>query len=161
MRFDASANAAPLSERELAEAAERIVGANGISAQGMLHEEDAYYFSHHDQVVLPVYRIVANDKENTRYYLDPQSGALLQRADSSSRWHRWLFAGLHRLDFAAWLRTRPVWDMIVITLMLGGLAGSTTGVYLAVRRIRSDIVTLFRLLAGIRDGRAARRVLMA
>jgi hypothetical protein len=157
-RLDASGNAAPLSEQELAEAAARIVGSNGISERGMLREEDAYYFSHHDQVALPVYRIIANDAENTRYYLDPTSGALLGRADSSSRWHRWLFAGLHRIDFAAWLRTRPAWDIIVITLMLGGLAGSATGVYLAVRRIRSDVVMVFRLLAGVRHGDAASRV---
>jgi hypothetical protein len=157
-RLDASGNAAPLPEQELAEAAERIVGSNGISERGMLHEEDAYYFSHHDQVALPVYRIIANDAENTRYYLDPASGALLRRADSNSRWHRWLFAGLHRLDFAAWLRWRPTWDIIVITLMLGGLAGSATGVYLAVRRVRSDVVMAFRLLAGVRHGDAARRV---
>jgi len=157
-RLDASGNAAPLSQQELAEAAARIVGTNGISERGMLREEDAYYFSHHDQVALPVYRIIANDAENTRYYLDPTSGALLRRADSNSRWHRWLFAGLHRLDFAAWLRTRPAWDIIVIALMLGGLAGSATGVYLAVRRIRSDVVMVFRLLAGVRHGDAARRV---
>jgi hypothetical protein len=157
-RLDASGNAAPLSEQELAEAATRIAGTNGISERGMLREEDAYYFSHHDRVALPVYRIIANDAENTRYYLDSTSGALLGRADSNSRWHRWLFAGLHRLDFAAWLRTRPAWDIIVITLMLGGLAGSATGVYLAVRRIRSDVVMVFRLLAGVRHGDAAHRV---
>ena len=157
-RLDASGNAAPLSEPELAAAAERIAGANGISAQGMLQEEDAYYFSHHDEVVLPVYRLIANDDQKTRYYVDPKSAALLQRADSNARWHRWLFAGLHRLDFAAWLRKRPLWDIIVITLMVGGLAGSATGVYLAVRRLRSDVVKLFRLLAGSRQHGAAYRV---
>jgi hypothetical protein len=157
-RLDASGNAAPLPEQELAEAADRLVGSNGISERGMLREEDAYYFSHHDQVALPVYRIIANDAENTRYYLDPTSGALLRRADSNARWHRWLFAGLHRIDFAAWLRTRPTWDVIVITLMLGGLAGSATGLYLAIRRIRSDVIMVFRLLAGVRHGDAPRRV---
>lgn len=157
-RFDASGNAAPLSEPELAAAAGRIAGANGISAQGMLHEEDAYFFGHHDQVTLPVYRFIANDAESTRYYLDLTSGALVGRADSTARWYRWLFTGLHRLDFAAWLRIRPVWDVIVITLMLGGVAGSATGVYLAVRRIRSDILVLFRLLTGVRHGSAASRV---
>jgi uncharacterized iron-regulated membrane protein len=157
-RFDASGNAAPLSEPELAAAAERIVGADGIAAQGMLHEEDAYYFSHHDQVTLPVYRIIANDAESTRYYLDPISGALVGRADSNARWHRWLFAGLHRFDFAAWMRIRPIWDVIVIALMLGGFAASATGVYLAVRRIRSDILMLFRLLTGVRHRSAASRV---
>jgi hypothetical protein len=158
MRLDASGNAAPLSEGELAAAAERIAASNGIAEQGMLREEDAYYFSHHDEVALPAYRIIANDAEKTRYYLDPTSGALLERADSASRWHRWLFAGLHRLDFAAWLRARPVWDIVVITLLLGGLAGSATGAYLAVRRVRSDIVGLFRLLTGVRRTDAARRV---
>ncbi len=157
-RLDSVGNAAPLSESELAQAAERIAGENGIAAQGMLHDEDAYYFSHHDQVVLPVYRIIANDADKTRYYLNPTSGALLRRADSDARWHRWLFAGLHRVDFTAWLRARPVWDAILITLMLGGLAASATGIYLAVRRIRSDVVMLFRLLAGIRRESAAPRV---
>ena len=155
-RLDPFGNAAPLPEPELAEAAERIAGANGISAHGILREEDAYYFSHHDQVMLPVYRIIANDAESTRYYLDPTSGALLYRADANARWHRWLFAGLHRLDFTAWLRARPAWDIIVITLMLGGLAGSATGVYLAARRIRSDLVSLVRL-AGARSDSAEQR----
>ncbi len=157
-RLDASGNAAPLSAGELAAAAERIAGSNGIAEQRMLREEDAYYFGHHDQVGLPVYRIILNDAEKTRYYLDSRSGALLQRADSSSRWHRWLFAGLHRLDFAAWLRTRPFWDIVVVTLMLGGLAGSATGAYLAVRRVRSDIFVLLRLLAGVRHRDAVRGV---
>jgi len=154
-RFDAAGDAAPLREPDLAQAAARIAGENGIAAQGMLNEEDAYYFSHHDQVALPVYRFVANDAGNTRYYLDPTSGALLRRADADARWHRWLFTGLHRLDFAAWLRVRPAWDIIVITLMLGGLAGSATGVYLAVRRMRSDFMTLFRLVTGARRNGAA------
>jgi len=156
-RFDADGNAAPLASDELARAAERIVGANGVSAQNILSEEDAYYFSHHDQVALPVYRIIADDAGHTRYYLDLVSGALLRRADANARWHRWLFAGLHRLDFAAWVRARPAWDIIVITLMLGGLAATATGVYLAVRRIRSDLVVLFRLVIGARHDDTARR----
>jgi hypothetical protein len=62
---------------------------------------------------------------STRYYLDPTTGSLLQRVDQS-RWHRWLFGGLHRLDFAV-DATRPVWDIIVLIMMLGGFALTTTG----------------------------------
>jgi len=63
--------------------------------------------------------------------------------------------GLHRIDFAAWLRARPAWDIIVITLMLGGVAASATGLYLAARRIRSDVIMLVRLATGARsDGMA-------
>ena len=74
------------------------------------------------------------------------SGALLQRADATARWYRWLFNGFHRIDFTAWMRARPTWDIIVLTLMLGGLASTVTGFYLAIRRIRHDVVLLFRFI---------------
>jgi uncharacterized iron-regulated membrane protein len=90
--------------------------------------------------------VVLKDDESTRYYIDPQTGALLQRADATARWYRWLFGGLHRIDFTAWMRARPAWDIIVLTLMLGGLALTTTGFYLALRRIRNDIALLLRFI---------------
>jgi uncharacterized iron-regulated membrane protein len=106
------------------------------------------------RAVLPVYRVMSNDGDSTRYYLDPTTGSLLQRADANRRWHRWLFAAVHRLDFAAWVRVRPAWDIILIGLMLGGIAVSATGVYLALRRVRSDLVMVFRALAaGLRHRR--------
>ena len=43
----------------------------------------------------------------------------------------------------------------MITLMLGGLAASATGVCLAVRRIRGDVVMLIRQARGIRPGSVA------
>ena len=69
----------------------------------------------------------------------------------------WLFEGLHRMDFAASLRARPVWDIAMIVLMLGGLAVGATGVYLAIRRIRNDLVALFRVMTGFRH-RAQRQI---
>jgi hypothetical protein len=42
------------------------------------------------------------------------------------------------------VRVRPAWDIILIALMLGGFALSATGVYLAVRRVRNDVILLFR-----------------
>jgi hypothetical protein len=112
---------------------------NGVGSQAMMTQEDAFYFGHHGEVALPVYRVIVDDAELTRYYLDPVSGAVLRRADSNARWHRFLFAGLHRLDFTAGLRARPLWDVIMITLLLGGIGVSATGVYLAIRRIRVDV----------------------
>ena len=43
------------------------------------------------------------------------------------------------MDFFAWLRIRPIWDVIVLALLLGGLAGTGTGVYLAFLRIKRDL----------------------
>jgi hypothetical protein len=45
------------------------------------------------------------------------------------------------------MRARPTWDIIVLTLLLGGLASAVTGFYLAIRRIRHDVVLLFRFIA--------------
>jgi uncharacterized iron-regulated membrane protein len=123
---------------------------------GFLDEADPYYVGQGG--TLPVYRVIANDAENTRYYLDPVSGSLLARVDANRRWQRWLFGAIHRLDFAAWVRARPAWDIILIALMLGGFTVSATGVYLAVRRVRSDLIMLFRAAAraiGAARGNAA------
>lgn len=73
--------------------------------------------------------------------------AVLRRADANARRHRFLFAGLHRLDFTAGLRARPLWDVIMITLLLGGIGVSATGVYLAIRRIRVDVAAAGSQLA--------------
>jgi uncharacterized iron-regulated membrane protein len=147
-RLDISGLVAPTSEGELTQAAQRIAGDRAIAEQRLVNEEDAYYYARQrrrfEEVVLPVYRVILKDDEQTRYYLDPNTGALVQRADSIGRWRRWLFSGLHRLDFAEWMRAWPFRDVLMWLTLLGGLAVSVTGVYLAVRRVRSDIIVLLR-----------------
>jgi hypothetical protein len=155
-RLDAEGNTAPVSQLDLSEAAKRIAGDTEIAEQALIGEEDAYYFQQRERFVLPVYRVVLRDDESTRYYVDPHSGALLQRADGTARQYRWLFGGLHRIDFTAWMRARPTWDIIMLTLMLGGLASTVTGFYLAVQRIRNDVVLLFRF-AGRRKSAIAEK----
>jgi uncharacterized iron-regulated membrane protein len=145
-RLDAQGGNAPISEIDLAEAAKRIAGGVEIAQQTLISKADAYYFGESERFVLPVYRVVLKDEESTRYYIDPQSGSLLQRTDATARWYRWLFGGLHRIDFTAWMRARPAWDIIMLTLMLGGLALTTTGFYLALRRIRNDVLLLYRFI---------------
>jgi hypothetical protein len=152
-RLDAAGDMAPISARDLTDAAARLAGTAGTATQGLMLEGDAYYIGDRSSARLPVYRVIANDAESTRYYVDPTSGALLERADSSRRWYRWMFGAIHRLDFAVWIRARPIWDIVLIVLMLGGFALSATGVYLALRRVRKDLERLFRFLA-----RSAQRV---
>jgi hypothetical protein len=145
-RLDAEGGSAPMSGIDLAEAAKRVAGDVEIAEQALISEEDSYYFRESERFVLPVYRVVLKDDESTRYYIDPRSGALLQRTDATARWYRWLFGGLHRIDFTAGMRARPAWDIVMLTLMLGGLALTTTGFYLALRRIRNDIMLLSRFI---------------
>jgi len=140
--------------------AQRIAGDTGIAEQRLVNEEDPYYYSRQrrrfEEVVLPVYRVILNDDDQTRYYLDPNTGALVQRADATGRWRRWLFSGLHRLDFTDWMRTRPLRDIMMWLTLLGGLGVSVTGVYLAIRRIRSDVTLLVRFI--VRPRAAAKSI---
>jgi PepSY-associated TM region len=147
VRLDAAGHIAAPAAADLTQAAARIAGSTAIAEQGLLDKEDAYYFERRRvSIVLPVYRIILGDEDSTRFYLDPRTGAMLQQMDSNTRWHRWLFGGLHRIDFTAGMRTRPIWDIIVLILLLGGLGVTATGVYLAARRIKNDFVMLLRLV---------------
>ena len=51
----------------------------------------------------------------------------------------WLFNGLHSLDFAFWYDRRPLWDISLIALSLGGLASSGIGLWIAAGRIRDAL----------------------
>jgi PepSY-associated TM region len=146
-RIDAGGHAAPLSTADLADAAGRIGGGEGVADQSMIEGEDDYFLQRDDRRAPQVYRVILRDPDATRYYLDPVSGSVLQRVDANARWHRWLFGGLHRIDFTSWMRARPTWDIIVLFLMCGGLALAVTGFYLALRRVWSDVVRVFRAAA--------------
>jgi hypothetical protein len=145
VRIDADGHAAPLSNADLAAAAGRIGAGAGIADHRMIDGEDDYFLQREDRRAPQVYRVILRDPDATRYYLDPVNGAVLQRVDANARWHRWLFGGLHRIDFTAWMRARPTWDIIVLFLMSGGLGLAVTGFYLALRRVWSDVVRVLRV----------------
>ncbi len=46
---------------------------------------------------------------------------------------RWLYHGLHSLDFPWLYNYRPAWDIVVITFMVGGTALCVTSLMLAWR----------------------------
>jgi hypothetical protein len=145
-RLDAVGNVAVVSGSDLSEAGRRVAGSAAISEAAMLDKEDAYYFQQDERLTLPVYRVVLSDGDRTRYYIDPKTGTLLRGLHSNDRWYRWFFGGLHRLDFATWIRARPIWDIVVLSLMTGGLSLAVAGAYLAVARACKDGVFLFSLL---------------
>lgn len=101
----------------------------------MLSSGDNYYYSHHHQAAFPVLRVQFELPDETTFYADPVDGKLAGYADSNSKWSRWLFNGLHQLDFVSIIRTRPLWDMLVVSLCLLGAILSSTGVVLGWRRL--------------------------
>ncbi|WP_428102656.1 PepSY domain-containing protein [Candidatus Rariloculus sp.] len=125
---------APLGEDELHAAAGALLDSGtSIAAAELLEEGDAYYFNHHVTRPFPVYRVIADDDERTHYYLDGMSGQLVSKIDSGRRWFRWLHLGLHRLDFTATMRSRPIWDVLMLVLMAGVTAICITGTYMGVK----------------------------
>ena len=124
---------APLSDKDFASIVESIRPEATIAQQGWLHEGDAYYYDHHDKRSFPVYRVRYEDGE--RIYLDGVSGELTFAADSDRQWSRWLFLGLHRGDFFALMRARPLWDLILWPLMLGVTIGALTGTWIGFKRL--------------------------
>jgi hypothetical protein len=100
-----------------------------------LNEYDAYYYSHTGAKPLPVLRIRYADAPATWLYLDPQRGVIASRLERASRWNRWLYHGFHSLDFPFLYYRRPLWDLVVIVLSIGGIAISVTSALPAWRRL--------------------------
>jgi PepSY-associated TM region len=150
-RLDAAGNAAPLSESELAAAAHRIAAANDISEAGIQADEDAYYFRRGEALDFPVYRVIVDDADQTRYYIDAKSGSLLQGIDSNGRLYRWIFGAWHRLDFATWVRASPIHEIAVFIFSAGGLCLAIAGSYLAFSRVRQNLASLFNSAIKRRD----------
>ena len=135
-RVDSNGVAAPLSNADL-----QMIGATLDSGHrgfslSPIRQEDAYYFSHHrDQAALPVFRVIVNDAGRTRYYLDPVSGQIRARFDRDAQGYRWLHQALHRMDFSAGMRSRPLWDTVTLFLLAGTTTVCLFGAYLGVRRL--------------------------
>ena len=138
-RLDVDGHPAPLGEADLAAAGRR---AGRVAAQGMIAAEDEYYFSHHDAVTLPAWRVLL--VEGRRLYLDPRSGEVLADVDAAGRGYRWLHEGLHRFDFVPGLRNGPAWAAGVLILLSAATFGVATGAWLGLRRLLHDLAHLLR-----------------
>jgi uncharacterized iron-regulated membrane protein len=127
---------ATFSPDQLVAAAKQLRPDLSIAGHAWLPEGDLYYYRHHDDRALPVLRVDFVDNRNTSFYLDPASGQIVDYADDTSRLYRWLFNGLHQLDFPFLIRHRPAWDITVITLCLCGAFLSLSGLVIGWRRLR-------------------------
>jgi hypothetical protein len=145
-RLDAGGHVRSMAPGDLQAAAQHAAGAAGVASTTLLRQEDAYYYGHRQPAVLPVLRVIVNDPDHTHLYLDPLSGRLLEQFDRNGRWQRWLFDGLHRLDFSALLRASGTWRGLLVLLLAGGVALSATGTYLAVRRVFRDSARVRKLM---------------
>jgi hypothetical protein len=100
-----------------------------------LEEYDNYYYDRARAAPLPVLRARFDDTAKTSLYLDPYRGLILRKEETLSRVNRWLYHGLHSLDFPFLHRRRPLWDAVVIVLCLGGILVASTSIGDGWRRV--------------------------
>ena len=113
----------------------------------LAHAYDDYHYPTHGnpEAALPYARIDLSDAQHTSYYLDPARATLIRRHTDSSRLERWLYHGLHSVDFPRLYQHQALWRTLVLAAMSVGAALSGLGLAMQVRR-------------WLRRARAARRV---
>ena len=107
--------------------------APNLSELRMMDQYDAYYRDRLRQRPLPVIYARLDDVVGTRYYVDPGTATVVGQYSARGWVNRWLYHGLHSLDFPWLYKYRPLWDIVVISLMLGGTAICVTSIVLAWR----------------------------
>jgi hypothetical protein len=81
----------------------------------------------------PVYRAICGD---VWFHVDGGTGAILERLDSSRRSYRWLYSGLHTLDFPLLLDHPMLRSILIVVLCALGFVFSVTGAVIGWRRLR-------------------------
>jgi len=108
-----------------------------VAEKKLLTEYDAYYLDRHHEHPLPVLVVKVNDGEHSQFYIDPRTARVVgQHSDNSSFMTRWLYHGLHSMDFPWLYNHRPAWDIVVLTLMIGGLSLCITSIIIGWQLLR-------------------------
>lgn len=118
----------------------------------VLDQYDLYYLDRRRERPLPVILAKMHDEEKSRYYIDPKTARVVGQYSNRNWVGRWLYTGLHSLNFPWLYNYRPLWDIVVIALMVGGTALCVTSLVLAWR-------VLGRKLARVASRRVADDVL--
>lgn len=126
----------PPSTAQLISAARYATNGAAVDSSRLLNDYDTYYYDRKYKKPLPVLEVKLADPASTWFYIDPTSGLPVNRYESTGRWERWLYHGLHSLDFPGLWNRRPLWDIIVIFVSLGGVYLSWSGIQIGWLRIR-------------------------
>ena len=115
-----------------------------IAESQLLSDYDSYYYARGRERPLPVLRVKFADPDGTWFYIDPKMSQAVARFTHRQRVERWLYHGLHSLDFSFWYYNRPLWDIGMIVLSLGGLSSSGIGLYIGFKRVLRNVRRTYR-----------------
>jgi hypothetical protein len=131
----------PYAEHERVSAdsiAQRIRAVSGFPAvrdSTVLSAYDAYYYDRDRALPLPILRLKFVDHESTWVYIDLRRSRVVAAFSRRARVERWLYHGLHSLDFPFLYDKRPLWDVVIIALCAGGAFLSATAIAIAFKRL--------------------------
>lgn len=120
----------------------REAGGAELGDLRIMDEYDAYYLDRHGERPLPVIYAELNDASHTRYYIDIKTARVAGTYSSRNWVNRWLYHGLHSLDFPWLYKYRPLWDIVVIFFMAGGTALCVTSLILSWRVLKRKFAGL-------------------
>lgn len=124
-------NGENLKASDIERAAMQLLPESNVTSVTTLNNYDHYYYSHHGRYrPLPAVKIVFDDPEKSWFYIDLNTGQMVDRATTRGRVQRWMYNGLHSLDFSFLIQNRPLWDLVVISLCVIGFLFSITAVWL-------------------------------
>lgn len=112
----------------------------GVARAEMIADYDSYYLDRHRELPLPVLRARMKDPEHTTLYINPRTARIVGSYSTPEWSERWLYHGLHSMNLAWLYDHRPAWDGVVLTLMLGGVSLSVSGVILGWRLLRRHAI---------------------
>lgn len=113
-------------------------GDANIAETTWMEQYDSYYLDRLHEAPLPVWRVELRDEAHTRIYVDPATARVVGRySESTAAWvNRWLYHGLHSLNFPWLYNYRPAWDIVVLGLMLSCVWLCWTSIVLAYRVVK-------------------------
>jgi hypothetical protein len=99
---------------------------------------DAYYYPTHSDppIANPYVWLSLHDAERTAFYIDPARASLVGHFTARKRLERWLYHGLHNLDFAPLYAQRGLWRSVMLAAMLAGFTLALLGLLMRARRSR-------------------------
>jgi len=112
-----------------------------VAEARLITQYDAYYLDRTGQRPLPVLFVQLNDEARSQYYVDPKTAQVVgaYRSSIESWVNRWLYHGLHSINFPWLYNYRPAWDIAVLTLMLGGTSLCVTSVIIGFQLVRRKL----------------------
>ena len=110
----------------------RTAGESGVETR-IVRDYDYYYLDRTGQRPLPVILAQMHDADRTRYYIDPKTATVAGTFSERNWARRFFYNGLHSLSFPWLYAHRPLWDIVVITFMIGGTTLCVTALVLAWR----------------------------